>query len=70
MSQESDYLLTFIETASAAPQSVTGDAGSFSNHSLTEMIAAHRYISGLDPNVINNPRRGLRFTKIRPPGAV
>lgn len=70
MSVESDSILVTIESAATEPKKVTGDAGSFESYSLAELIAAHRYISGIDPNVFDAPTRGLRFSKMRPPGAV
>jgi hypothetical protein len=70
MSVESDAVLEIIKTAMSEPLKVTGDAGSYENPSLTELIKAHEYLSGTDPTIVNSPIRGIRFAKLRPPGAV
>lgn len=53
----------------AKPASVSSDAGSVSQHSLSEQIAADKYLEGKTATS-SQPHRGLRLTKIVPPGAV
>lgn len=51
----------------AAPAKASGDAGSVEQHKLAEQIEADRYLASKD--AVKKPRRGLRFTKLVPPGA-
>lgn len=50
-----------------APQRVKGDEGEVEEHDLTEQIAADRFLSSADA-VDASGSRGLRFSKIKPPG--
>lgn len=70
MSEQSDEFLELITTNLTEPKKVTGDAGSYENPSVTEIIEAHRYVSGLNKDIVANPMRAIRFAKLRPPGAV
>lgn len=54
--------------AISGPSSVTTDAGTVAQHSLTEMLDAARAL-GADC-AAKKPGRGLRFTRLVPPGAV
>ena len=49
------------------PAKVAGDAGSVEQHSLPDQIAADRYLQAMAAGKAN--RRGLRFSKLVPPGA-
>lgn len=57
-----------ISTNAQGPQSASGDAGSVSQHSLSDQIAADKYLRGKD--AASSPTRGLRFSSLKPPGAV
>lgn len=56
-----------IEEAAAAPASVTTDGFSVTNPRLSELIAADEYLTA--KRAASKKHRGLRFTKIVPPGA-
>ena len=57
-----------ITSNASGPQEMEGDEGRVHQHSLTDQIAAAKYLSGL--GAADKPARGMRFTKISPPGAV
>jgi hypothetical protein len=59
-------ITTAINTALLGPKKVSGDAGSVEQHDIGEMIEADRYLR--TRCVTESPRRGLRFTKLVPPG--
>ena len=67
---ESETILEMIQVAATEPSKVSGDAGSYEQVPLTQLIEAHKYLSGTDSDVVNSPQRGIRFSKMRPPGAV
>lgn len=50
------------------PKRVQGDEGSVEQHALTEQIAADKYLASKD--AVQRPRRGLRLTKLVPPGTI
>lgn len=56
-----------IETSASEPASASSDAGSVSQRSLSELIEADKYLKSSDGS--SNKSRGLRFTKLVPPGA-
>ena len=56
-----------IETIAEGPAEVSGDAGTVKQQPLPDVIAADEYLSG--KTAAANRRRGLRFTKLIPPGA-
>jgi hypothetical protein len=62
-----------IEEAAAGPASVSGDAGTVTQHSLSELIKADEYLSKTggaeSTGAIEKRTRGLRFTKLLPGGA-
>jgi hypothetical protein len=62
-----DDLEDEIRKNAEGPAKASGDAGSVEQHKLAEQIEADRYLSSKD--AVKKPRRGLRFTKIVPPGA-
>ena len=70
MSEQTDSFVEIITQSLSEPKKMAGDAGSYENPSVTEIIAAHRYVSGLDTVILANPLRAIRFAKLRPPGAV
>jgi hypothetical protein len=58
---------TIAENA-AGPKKAQGDTGSLENHSLTEQIAADRYLAA--KKAVAGPGKGLRISKLVPPGTV
>lgn len=56
-----------ILTDAQGPKSVSGDAGSVQQRDLREQIEADRYLS--ERTAVSNTRRGLRFSRLVPPGA-
>lgn len=59
---------TLIETAASQPSSASVDGQSASNRSLSELIEFDKYRS--QKEAVARKGRGLRFTKIVPPGTV
>lgn len=57
-----------IEDAAGNPKKVQSDAGSAEAHPLPDLIAADRYLKSNDAQ--EQPHKGIRFHKWRPPGAV
>lgn len=51
----------------SGPAEVSGDAGTVRQHNLADQITALRYLTAM--TAADNPRRGLRFNRIVPPGA-
>lgn len=49
------------------PRSATNDGVSATQHSLAELIAAAKFLAA--QKGAKQPHRGLRFTKLVPPGA-
>lgn len=62
-----DDLDDTIKQNAEGPAKVTGDAGSVEQHSLKDQIEADRYLASKDAAKKKN--RGLRFSKLVPPGA-
>lgn len=62
-----DELDATIRQNAAGPAKVAGDAGSVEQHSLPDQIAADRYLKAKEAAA--SKRRGLRFSKLVPPGA-
>ncbi|HPD28567.1 MAG TPA: hypothetical protein PLL20_01125 [Phycisphaerae bacterium] len=56
-----------IRENAAGPAKASGDAGSVEQHSLADQIEADRYLASKE--AVQNPRRGVRFSKIVPPGS-
>lgn len=56
-----------IEENAQAPRRIQGDEGEIEEHSIPDQIAADRYLSGAA--AAEHGHRGMRFTKVRPPGA-
>ncbi len=63
----SDNLQETIRESAKAPAKASGDAGSVEQHKLTEQIAADKYLAS--KAAASQPKRGLRFNKLVPPGA-
>jgi len=57
-----------IEDRAKQPKKVTGDAGSVEQHPINDQIDAERYEKNKE--AVEKPHRGLRFTKMIPPGTV
>jgi hypothetical protein len=57
---------TIAENA-AGPKKAQGDAGSVEQHSLQDQIAADRYLASKEAA---KRGRGIRISKLSPPGAV
>jgi hypothetical protein len=62
-----DDLKDAIRESAKAPAKASGDAGSVEQHKLTEQIAADKYLAS--KAATSQPKRGLRFNKLVPPGA-
>ena len=56
-----------IHDNAAGPAKASGDSGSMEQHKLPDQIAADRYLSAKDATKLKS--RGLRFSKLVPPGA-
>ena len=61
-----DNLNDTIRQNAQGPAKAAGDSGSVEQHKLSEQIEADRYLASKD--AAKQPRRGLRFNKIVPPG--
>ena len=56
-----------IRENAAGPVKASGDSISVEQHSLQDQIAADRYLAS--KAAAKQPHRGLRFSRIVPPGA-
>jgi hypothetical protein len=56
-----------IRENAEGPAKASGDAGSVEQHPLPDQIEADRYLASKE--AAKQPRRGLRFNKLVPPGA-
>lgn len=56
-----------IKENAAGPAKASGDSISVEQHSIQDQIAADRYLAS--KRAANRPHRGLRFSRIVPPGA-
>jgi hypothetical protein len=57
-----------IEENAAGPKQVSGDEATVQAHDPSQQIEAARFLSGNE--AVKAKNRGLRFSKISPPGAV
>ena len=64
----SESLRNTIETTATGPARVRTDAGEVEAHDLTAMIEVDRYLSAAQAAKTKN--RGLRITKLMPPGTI
>mgnify|MGYP000129695451 FL=1 len=55
-----------IRENAAGPKRAQGDSGSVEQHSLADQIEADRYLASKE--AVKKPTKGLRFTKLVPPG--
>lgn len=56
-----------IRDNAQGPAKASGDSGSMEQHKLSDQIEADRYLNSKD--AAQSKTRGLRFTKLVPPGA-
>ena len=56
-----------IRDNAQGPAKASGDSGSMEQHKLADQIEADRYLNSKD--AAKSKSRGLRFTKLVPPGA-
>ena len=56
-----------IKENAAGPAKASGDSVSIEQHSIQDQIAADRYLAS--KRAASKPHRGMRFTRIVPPGA-
>ena len=64
---DEDDLGPVINEAAQKPQSASGDNGSVTARPISDLIAADEYRR--NRSGASGKRRGLRFSKIEPPGA-
>jgi hypothetical protein len=57
-----------ISENAQGPKKAQGDAGSIEQHSLQDQIAADRYLAA--KQAVRSRGKGLRMSKLVPPGAV
>lgn len=67
MSADSDAIWAAIRQALAAPYRVSGEQGSVESHPIDGLVKADQYARAVD--AAGKPNRGIRFTKLIPPGA-
>ncbi len=56
-----------IESASQNPAAASGDSGSVTAHNLKDLIEADKYLAAKAASKVAG--FGVRFTKLKPPGA-
>lgn len=54
--------------AVAGPRRVRGDAGEVEQHNLKDLIEVQKHLAS--KCAAKSPRRGILFTRLKPPGAV
>jgi hypothetical protein len=57
-----------VETAMLEPKQAMADGVSTTAHSLPDLIQAEQYAAA--KRAVNKPHRGLRFSKLVPPGTI
>lgn len=62
-----ENLDTHIRDNAAGPKKATGDAGSVEQHSLTDQIAADKYLAS--KKAVRSRGLGIRMSKLVPPGS-
>ena len=55
-----------IRENAAGPKRAQGDSGSVEQHPLPDQVVADRYL--VSKEAVKKPSKGLRFTKLVPPG--
>ena len=66
--EDAEAATAALNAALLGPAKVSGDAGSVEQHRLSDLIEADRYARGRC--AATSPSRGLRITKLIPPGTV
>lgn len=69
MSTDADLIEAALVDVAQSPAEMQGDAGRVREQTLSDLIAAEKYLRG-KAAAASSPRRGLRFTQLKPPGAV
>lgn len=67
MSDPISDLTSIIEEAAGGPAAASGDAGSVTQQPLPDLLAVREKLAA--NSGAGKPRRGIRFTKLVPPGA-
>jgi hypothetical protein len=67
---DSETILANLEEVASGPEQVTTDAGSVRQHSLADLIAAHKYSRAIGATAGRNPALALRFARLVPGGTV
>jgi len=62
-----DEVTDAIEENAKGPKKASGDSGSFEQHSLPDQVEADKYLAS--KKAMKSPSRGVRFSKLIPPGA-
>jgi len=62
-----DELTEAIEENAQGPKKASGDSGSIEQHSLPDQIAADKHLAA--KKAVQSKSRGVRFSKLIPPGA-
>lgn len=68
MSLDVDTVSNALADALTGPAAVSGDAGSVTARPIPDLIAAHKYLSGIA--AASSRTRGLRFNRLVPDGTV
>lgn len=66
--EDADAANDALIAALAGPKRVSSDAGEVEQHSVADIIKAIQFLNGQCAG--SGPRRGIRFTKIKPEGTV
>jgi hypothetical protein len=69
MSEELDAVETALESAATSPKSVSVDGRSAESRSVDDLLKLAAYQAAKDAASSNVAGFGMRFQKIRPPGA-
>lgn len=64
----SDEVSDALKAAAQQPKRVRTDAGEVEAHDLDQQIAADKYLAS--KGAVGNAHRGLRFSRIIPPGTI
>lgn len=64
----SDEVSDALKAAAQQPKRVRTDAGEVEAHDLEQQIAADKYLAS--KSAVGSSHRGLRFSRIIPPGAI
>lgn len=64
----SDAIKDAILENATGPKRVEGDELKVEQHSLADQIAADKHVSSID--AVKKPGRGIRFSRLIPPGTI